>query len=163
MKVILIKDIENLGSAGEVVQVNDGFGRNFLIPRSEALIASDTNVAQFESRRKQHEAVTDRERRSAEVIAKKLETDSLTAQVKVGEEDRLFGSVTVQNIAELLEEKGYDIERRAIHLEDGIRELGVPPGHGLKRFAVLSRRFEEISIQYSGIEVGVPCVCFDFA
>lgn len=125
MKVILIKDIENLGSAGEVVQVNDGFGRNFLIPRSEALIASDANVAQFESRRKQHEAVTERERRAAEVIAKKLETDSLTAQVKVGEEDRLFGSVTVQNIAELLKEKGYDIERRAIHLEDGIRELGV--------------------------------------
>ena len=125
MKVILIKDIENLGSAGEVVQVNDGMGRNFLIPRSEALIASDANVAQFESRRKQHEAVTERERRAAEVIAKKLETDSLTAQVKVGEEDRLFGSVTVQNIAELLKEKGYDIERRAIHLEDGIRELGV--------------------------------------
>ncbi len=96
-----------------------------MIPRSEALIASDTNVAQFESRRKQHEAVTERERRSAEVIAKKLETDSLTAQVKVGEEDRLFGSVTVQNIAELLEEKGYEIERRSIYLEDGIRELGV--------------------------------------
>ncbi len=125
MKVILIKDIEDLGSAGEVVQVKDGYGRNFLIPRSEALIASDTNVAQFESRRKQHEAVAERDRRAAEVIAKKLETDSLTAQVKVGEEDRLFGSVTVQNIAELLEAKGYQIERRAIHLEDGIRELGV--------------------------------------
>ena len=125
MKVILIKDIEDLGSAGEVVQVKDGYGRNFLIPRSEALIASDTNVAQFESRRKQHDAVAERDRRAAEVIAKKLETDSLTAQVKVGEEDRLFGSVTVQNIAELLEAKGYQIERRAIHLEDGIRELGV--------------------------------------
>lgn len=125
MKVILIKDIEDLGSAGEVVQVKDGYGRNFLIPRSEALIASDTNVAQFESKRKQHEAVAERDRRAAEVIAKKLETDSLTAQVKVGEEDRLFGSVTVQNIAELLEAKGYQIERRAIHLEDGIRELGV--------------------------------------
>jgi large subunit ribosomal protein L9 len=125
VKVILIKDIEDLGSAGEVVQVKDGYGRNFLIPRSEALIASDTNVAQFESRRKQHDAVAERDRRAAEVIAKKLETDSLTAQVKVGEEDRLFGSVTVQNIAELLEAKGYQIERRAIHLEDGIRELGV--------------------------------------
>ena len=125
MKVILIKDIEDLGSAGEVVQVKDGYGRNFLIPRSEALIASDTNVAQFESRRKLHEAVAERDRRAAEVIAKKLETDSLTAQVKVGEEDRLFGSVTVQNIAELLEAKGYQIERRAIQLEDGIRELGV--------------------------------------
>ena len=125
MKVILLKDVESLGSAGEVVQVKDGYGRNFLIPRNEALVATDTNVAQFELRRKQHEAVAERERRAAEVVAKKLEGDSLTAQVKVGEEDRLFGSVTVQNVAELLEEKGYEIDRRAIHLGDGIRELGV--------------------------------------
>ena len=125
MKVILLKDIESLGSAGEVVQVKDGYGRNFLIPRNEALVATDTNVAQFESRRKQHEAVAERERRAAEVVAKKLEADSLTAQVKVGEEDRLFGSVTVQNVAELLEEKGYQIDRRAIDIGDGIRELGV--------------------------------------
>lgn len=125
MKVILLKDVESLGSAGEVVQVKDGFGRNFLIPRNEALVATDTNVAQFESRRNQHEAVAERERRAAEVVAKKLEADSLTAQVKVGEEDRLFGSVTVQNVAELLEDKGYEIDRRAIHLGDGIRELGV--------------------------------------
>ena len=125
MKVILLKDVESLGSAGEVVQVKDGFGRNFLIPRNEALVATDTNVAQFESRRNQHEAVAERERRAAEVVAKKLEADSLTAQVKVGEEDRRFGSVTVQNVAELLEEKGYEIDRRAIHLGDGIRELGV--------------------------------------
>ena len=109
MKVILLKDVESLGSAGEVVQVKDGFGRNFLIPRNEALIATDTNVAQFESRRNQHEAVAARERRAAEVVAKKLEVDSLTAQVKVGEEDRLFGSVTVQNVAELLEEKGLSL------------------------------------------------------
>ena len=65
MKVILLKDVESLGSAGEVVQVKDGYGRNFLIPRNEALVATDTNVAQFESRRKQHEAVADRERRAA--------------------------------------------------------------------------------------------------
>lgn len=125
MKVILLKDVETLGSAGEVVQIKDGYGRNFLIPRNEAMVATDASVAQFESRRKQHEAVADRERRTAEALAKKLETDSLTAQVKVGEEDRLFGSVTVQNVAELLEEKGYKIERRAIHLEDAIRDLGV--------------------------------------
>ena len=125
MKVILLKDVESLGSAGEVVQVKDGYGRNFLIPRNEALVATDTNVAQFESLRKQHEAVAERERRAAEGGAKKLEADSLTAQVKVGEEDRLFGSVTVQNVAELLEEKGYEIDRRAIHLGDGFRELGV--------------------------------------
>ena len=125
MKVILLKDVESLGSAGEVVQVKDGFGRNFLIPRNEALVATDASVAQFESRRKQHAAVADRDRRAAEALAKKLETDSLTAQVKVGEEDRLFGSVSVQNVAELLEERGSDIDRRAIHLQDAIRDLGV--------------------------------------
>ena len=102
MKVILLRDVESLGSAGEVVQVKSGFARNFLIPQRQALVASDTNVAQFESKRKQHEAVSERERRAAETIAKRLEADSLTAQVRVGEEDRLFGSVTVQNIADLL-------------------------------------------------------------
>ena len=125
MKVILLKDVESLGSAGEVVQVKSGFARNFLIPQHKALVASDTNVAQFESKRKQHEAVSERERRAAETIAKQLEADSLTAQVRVGEEDRLFGSVTVQNIADLLAEKGYDIDRRAVQLEEPIRALGV--------------------------------------
>jgi len=125
VKVILLKDIESLGSAGEVVEVKNGYGRNFLIPRNEALIASAANMAQFESRRKQQETLAERDRRAAEILAKKLEAESLTAQVKVGEEDRLFGSVTAQHIAELLDEKGYEIDRRAIHLEDPIRELGV--------------------------------------
>ena len=125
MKVILLRDVESLGSAGEVVQVKSGFARNFLIPQHKALVASDTNVAQFESKRKQHEAVSERERRAAETIAKQLEADSLTAQVRVGEEDRLFGSVTVQNIADLLAEKDYDIDRRAVQLEEPIRALGV--------------------------------------
>ncbi len=125
MKVILLKDIETLGSAGEVVEVKNGYGRNFLIPRNEALVATTANMAQFKSRRKQQETLAERDRRAAEALAKKLETESITAQVKVGEEDRLFGSVTAQNIAELLDEKGYEIDRRAIHLEDPIRELGV--------------------------------------
>ena len=125
MKVILLKDIETLGSAGEVVEVKNGYGRNFLIPRNEALVATAANMAQFESRRKQQETLSERDRRAAEALAKKLEAESITAQVKVGEEDRLFGSVTAQNIAELLDEKGYEIDRRAIQLEDPIRELGV--------------------------------------
>ena len=125
MKVILLKDIETLGSAGEVVEVKNGYGRNFLIPRNEALVATAANMAQFESRRKQQETLSERDRRAAEALAKKLEAESITAQVKVGEEDRLFGSVSAQNIAELLDEKGYEIDRRAIHLEDPIRELGV--------------------------------------
>jgi len=125
VKVILLKNVEELGHAGDVVQVKAGFARNFLIPQQQALVASDTNVAQFESQRKQHEAVADRDRRAAEVVAKQLEGDSLTAEVRVGEEDRLFGSVTVQNVADLLAEKNYSIDRRAIQLEEPIRALGV--------------------------------------
>ena len=87
-------------------------------------MASDTNVAQFESKRKQHEAVADKERRGVEDIAKKLESDSLTIQVKVGEDDRLFGSVTAQNITDLLAEKGYQFDRRTIQLAEPIRALG---------------------------------------
>lgn len=125
MKVILLEDVEDLGQAGEVVQVADGFARNFLIPRATALVATDVNMAQFESRRRQHEAVAERGRRAAEVQAKKLEETSLTAVVRVGEEDRLFGSVTTQNISDLLEESGFAVERHAIQLEEPIRALGV--------------------------------------
>ena len=125
MKIILLKDVEQLGKAGEIVEVASGYARNFLIPQREALVATAANVAQFESRRKQHEAVAERERRTAEALAKHLEADSLTAQVRVGEEDRLFGSVTAQNIQELLAEKGYEIDRRAVQLEEPIRALGV--------------------------------------
>jgi large subunit ribosomal protein L9 len=125
LKVILLKEVEDLGQAGEVVQVADGFARNFLIPRDVALVATDVNMAQFESRRRQHEAVVERGRRAAEAQAKKLEETSLTAVVRVGEEDRLFGSVTTQNISELLEESGFAVERHAIQLEEPIRALGV--------------------------------------
>ena len=125
MKVILLKDVDRLGQAGEIVEVAPGYARNFLIPRRQALVATEANVAQFESRRRQHEAAAERERRAAEALARELEKDSLTAQVRVGEEDRLFGSVTAQNIADLLAEKGYEIDRRAIQLEEPIRALGV--------------------------------------
>ncbi|MFA6109162.1 MAG: 50S ribosomal protein L9 [Candidatus Latescibacterota bacterium] len=125
MKVILLKDVEGLGQAGEVVRVAPGFARNFLIPQRQALVATDASVAQFESRRRQNEAVVERERRAAEVLAKQLEKESLTAQVRVGEEDRLFGSVTAQNIAELLAAKGLEVDRRLIDLEEPIRALGV--------------------------------------
>jgi len=125
LKVILLKDVEQLGQAGEVVQVADGFGRNFLIPQRQARLATDANVAQFESWHKQNEVAAEREQRAAEAQAKELEKDSLTAVVRVGEEDRLFGSVTNQHISDLLKEKNYDIDRRAIELEEPIRTLGV--------------------------------------
>lgn len=125
MKVILLRDINTVGSAGEIVSVADGYARNFLIPKRQALLATDANVAQFESQRRQHEAAAERDRRGAEEMAEALEKASLTASVKVGEGERLFGSVTTQNIAELLKEQGHDVDRRRIQLEEPIRALGV--------------------------------------
>lgn len=125
MKVILLRDINTVGSAGEIVSVADGYARNFLIPKRQALLATDANVAQFESQRRQHEAAAERDRRGAEEMAEALEKASLTANVKVGEGERLFGSVTTQNIAELLKEQGHDVDRRRIQLEEPIRALGV--------------------------------------
>ena len=125
MKVILLRDINSVGNAGEIVSVANGYARNFLIPKRQALLATDANVAQFESQRRQHGAVAERDKRSAETQAVELEKASLTASVKVGEGERLFGSVTTQNIAELLKEQGHEIDRRRIELEEPIRALGV--------------------------------------
>ena len=125
MKVILLKDVDQVGAAGEIVQVNDGFGRNYLIPKNQALLATDANVARFETRRRQHEAAAEREQRSASGLALQLEQASLTAQVKVGEGEQMFGSVTSQNIADLLGDQGYQIDRRMIELDEPIRALGV--------------------------------------
>jgi len=125
VKVILLKDVDSLGQAGEIVQVADGFARNALIPQHNALIATDVNVAHYESRRRLHDAAADREQRGAAELAQTLEKTSITAQVKVGEGDRLFGSVTAQNIADLLKEKGHDIDRRKVDLDEPIRSLGV--------------------------------------
>ncbi len=125
MKVILLRDINTVGSAGEIVSVANGYARNFLIPKRQALMATDANVAKFESQRRQHEGVADRDKRSAEAQAAELEKASLTATVRVGEGERLFGSVTTQNIADLLKEQGHDVDRRKIELEEPIRALGV--------------------------------------
>ena len=125
MKVIMLKDVEGVGQAGQIVQVAHGFARNFLIPQGQALLATQANLAQFESRRKQREAATEREQRAAEALASELEKTSLTAQVRAGEEDRLFGSVTAQDIADLLSAQGFQIDRRKIELEEPIRSLGV--------------------------------------
>ena len=125
MKIIMLKDVEKVGNAGDIVSVAAGYARNFLIPRGHALLATDANLAHFESRRLQIEAAGERELKAAQAQAEVLEKASLTAQVRVGEEDRLFGSVTNQNIAELLKEQGHEVDRRAIELEEPIRALGV--------------------------------------
>lgn len=125
MKVILRQDHENLGEAGTIINVKPGFARNFLIPQSLAMAASPQNKKRFENEKKQMNWRKEQEKRKAEEMAKTLENVSCTIIVQVGEEDKLFGSVTSQNIAESLESQGYEIDKRKIQLEEPIKSLGI--------------------------------------
>jgi large subunit ribosomal protein L9 len=125
MKVLLREEYKGLGEAGEVVKVKDGFARNFLIPRGIAYIATDQNQKRFENDLKQQSWRTERDKHKAEELAKTLENISCTISVQVGEEDKLFGSVTAQNIADNLAEQGYKIDRRKIQLDEPIKSLGI--------------------------------------
>ncbi len=125
MKIILTTDVDTLGNAGDVVEVKDGYARNFLLPRSVALIANKRNMAVYEEVRQQRDAQHSRETRDAEALAKALSEVSCNVAVKAGEEDRIFGSVTTQQIAVALNDLGFDIDRRAVELEEPIRALGV--------------------------------------
>lgn len=125
MKVILTEDVERLGRAGDAVQVSDGYARNFLIPRALALEATRSNLAVYKERLRQKSNNATKARRSAEDAAAELEKISCTAVVQVGEDDRVFGAVTSQTIAQLLAKQGHDIDRRHILLEEPIKALGV--------------------------------------
>ena len=125
MKVILKDDVEKLGKCGEVVEVKDGYGRNFLFPRNLAVPASRGDLKSIEEIKKQKEIKDLKKKRQEERQKIQLEKISCTAEVLVGEEDRVFGSVTSQSIAELLKEKGFEIDRHRIMLEAPIKALGV--------------------------------------
>lgn len=125
MQIILKENVDKLGKAGEIVNVADGYARNYLMPRGLALRVSRSNMAIFEAEKQQREILQNKARRSAEALSKEMEKVSCTAVVQVGEEDRIFGAVTSQDIADLLKEKGYDIDRRNILLDEPIRALGV--------------------------------------
>ncbi len=125
MKVILKQKYETLGDVGEIVNVKDGYARNFLIPKGIALEANKRNLKIIEQEKKRLQAIENRIRREAEELAKKLSSVSVTAEVQVGEEDRVFGAVTSQDIAELLKNKGFAIDRRKIMMEEPLKALGV--------------------------------------
>ena len=125
MKLLLRQDYEPLGVAGEVVNVKPGFARNFLIPKGLAMQATDKNVKRYENDQKQLYWLQEKEKRQSEEFAKTLENVSCTITVQVGEEDKMFGSVTSQNIAEALEAKGYTVDKRKILLEEPIKSLGI--------------------------------------
>lgn len=125
MKIILKKDIESLGAAGEIVTVKNGYARNYLIPGGFAAPATSGNMRAVEIENKAAALRQQRGQREARDLADKLEKLSLTVSVQVGEEEKLFGSVTSQNIADLLAENGFEIDKKKILLEDPIKALGV--------------------------------------
>ena len=125
MKVILRKDYKDLGSAGETINVKPGFARNFLIPKGVALIATPENEKRYLKEIKQLNLKKELDKKRAEKLAKELENISCTITVQVGEEDKLFGSVTTQNIAEALESLGHTIDKRKILLDEPIKSLGI--------------------------------------
>jgi len=125
VRIILRKDMENLGEAGDIVDVAAGFARNYLLPQGFAYEATDANVRRHEEELRHMAQRSGRDLDRAESQAEKLEGVSVTFRVKAGEEGRLFGSVTSSDIAGALAEQGHEIDRHIIRLEEPIKQLGV--------------------------------------
>ncbi|MBL7067635.1 MAG: 50S ribosomal protein L9 [Candidatus Marinimicrobia bacterium] len=125
MHIILLQDHEGLGSAGDQQDVKDGYARNYLIPKGIALKADKNSLKRFQEMARLKEMRKDRALKKSRELAEKLRSLSLTVPVQVGEEDRVFGAVTSLEIAQQLKEKGYEIDKRQIMLEEPIKSLGV--------------------------------------
>jgi large subunit ribosomal protein L9 len=127
LRVILLSDQRHLGKRGEVVDVKPGFGRNYLVPQGMALEASHANIKYFEQQRTKIDAQHAKERDAAAEIAAKLSGLRLEIPKRVGDTGTLYGSVTAGDVADLLEKKGFTVDRRRIDLEGGIKALGDHP------------------------------------
>jgi large subunit ribosomal protein L9 len=124
MKVILLEDVDRLGKRGAILNVANGYGRNFLIPRKLAVPATEANMKFAEVQNKKVEVQEAKEEKSAAELKSELENVSVTIPMKSGEGEVLFGSVTSANIADALEKQGYTIDKRRIELEEPIKRLG---------------------------------------
>ena len=124
VKVILRESVPSLGEAGDLVGVKPGFARNYLIPQGKAIVASEARVRELEHHKRVVEEKLARELKALESVRKHLESLDIQIQARVGEEGKLFGSVTAPQIAEVLAEKGYEVDRRRIALKEPIKEAG---------------------------------------
>jgi len=125
MKVILRKNFDQLGKVGDVVNVKDGYARNYLIPRQIAYQATAGNIRALEEEKKQIQKREAKELEEAQKLAAELEKVSVTIPVKVGEEDKIFGTVTSQMIVDALKEKGFEIDKRKVEITEQIKSLGI--------------------------------------
>ena len=127
MKVILLERVERLGALGDVVNVKDGFARNFLLPRSKALRANEANMKVFDSQRQDIEARNDREREAAEKASKRIDGETYVMIRQAGESGQLYGSVSGRDVADAVAAEGGQIERSQVVLDRPIKTLGVHP------------------------------------
>jgi len=125
MKIILRQDFDKLGKVGDIIDVKNGYARNFLIPRNIGYAATGSNLRTLEEEKKQRLTREKKEVHHAEKLAAELDKTSITLKMKVGEDEKLFGSVTAQMIADALKEKGITLDKRVIELEEPIKALGI--------------------------------------
>jgi large subunit ribosomal protein L9 len=137
MEIILRETIDNLGRAGQVVKVADGYARNYLLPKKLAYPATAGNLKVIEAERQSLLRKEAKQKDDAEKLLKMLEGVEITIRRKVGEHDVLYGSVTNSDIAEELEKKGFQIEKRKIHMEDHVKTVG--------EFSIPVRLFKDVT------------------
>ncbi|MBN1307646.1 MAG: 50S ribosomal protein L9 [Chitinispirillaceae bacterium] len=125
MEVVLMKDYEKLGKALDVVTIKDGYARNYLIPQGIAVPATEGNKKRVAEAKHLNEIHEEKKIKESRELATKIEQIPCTIPVKVGEGDKIFGSVTAQEIADFLTKEGFEIEKRHVELEEPIKQLGV--------------------------------------
>ncbi len=124
MKVILKDDVQGLGKAGQIVNVKDGYARNYLLPRGLALIADEKNVKLLEIQKKKFEEEAKKRRQDAESVAQRLSELQLTIKAKAGEDQKLFGSITAKDIAEALQKEGFSVDKKQVVILEPIKRVG---------------------------------------
>ncbi len=125
MKIILLKDVESVGSVGEIKEVKDGYARNYLIPKGLALTANKSNLKSFETIKKQQKSKKEKIYQHALRLKEKIEKFTLVIKAKSGEEGKLFGAVSSIDVLNGLKENGFaDVEKGMIHMPESIRKIG---------------------------------------
>jgi len=141
MEIILREKVEKLGAKGDIVRVSDGYARNFLLPKKLADLATPANIRQIEQEKAAAIRQEAREKQDAEALSQQLSNVSVTLTRRVGENEVLYGSVTSMDIAEALQAKGFNIDKRKIELDDAIKSVG--------RFDVPVRLHREVTVLVS--------------
>ena len=125
MKVILLEDVKALGKKGQIVNVNDGYARNFILPKKLGLEANNKNLNDLKLKKANDEKIAQEQLEEAQELGKKIEAGKVELAIKVGEGGRTFGSVSTKEIAAAVKEQmGYDIDKKKIHLKEAIKALG---------------------------------------